>query len=254
MNGMKPSLIFLLFLLPFCTRAQEQPLEGKIRYLVTHNWVKKLAAVDYLSKQRRERAAYMWGNDSEWKMYSTLYFSPTESRYEDSEEKAEPDDEGYSWRKDVYQIKRNFASNTIYEAVVLLGKTYVIEDTLRPQPWKILNDLKEVAGHLCMNAIWQDTLKDQKIVAWFALDIPVPAGPERFHGLPGLILEIDVNDGGMIVSADKLDLRALAPKELELPKKVKGKKIDEAAYFGIVRKHYEEKRKNEEPPFWGIRY
>ncbi|MCB0543250.1 MAG: GLPGLI family protein, partial [Saprospiraceae bacterium] len=174
---MKKLFAALLFMLPLFLCAQE--MEGSIRYLVTHNWTKKMAAVDYISKQQRERIAYMWGNRSEWKVYTVLYFSATQSRYEDSEERAEPDDEGYSWRKDVYNIKRDFESNTIQDAIQLLGKTYVIEDTLIAPEWKILNDIKEVAGHVCMKAFLEDTLKQQKITAWFALDMPLSAGPER---------------------------------------------------------------------------
>jgi GLPGLI family protein len=245
------TLLACLALNPRRTAAQE--MEGSVRYLITHDWTKKMAAVDYISKQQRERIAYMWGGRSEWKTYANLHFNATESRYEDSEERAEPDDEGYSWRKDLYQIKRDFGKNTIYEAMTLLGKNYIVEDSLRASDWKILNDLKEVAGHICMKAYREDTLKQQKIVAWFATDMPVSFGPERFCGLPGLILEVDVNNGGMIVSADRIELKKL-DKELDLPKKIKGKKITEAEYFDILREHMTQRRKEEEPPFWGIRY
>lgn len=243
--------LLLFALLPLSAFAQD--LEGQVRYLVTHNWVKKMAAVDYISSQRKERLAYMWGNRSEWKVFTTLYFNSTQSKYEDSEEKAEPDDEGYSWRKDVYSIHRDFANNRIHDAIQILGKTYIIDDSLRAQDWKIMNDMKEVAGHVCMNAYWEDTLKQQKILVWFALDIPVSAGPERLCGLPGLILEADVNDGGMLITADKIEMKKLT-KELELPKKMKGKKAREADYFNVLKKHAEEKKKAEEPPFWGVRY
>lgn len=244
-------LVFALTLAAIGVQAQE--LEGSIRYLVTHNWSKKMASVDYISKQQRERIAYMWGNRSEWKMFTTMYITPTETKYEDSEEKAEDDDEGYSWRKDMYYIKHNYAANTMHDVVQMLGKTYIIEDTLRAPDWKILNDLKEVAGHLCMNASWEDTLKQQHVVAWFAMDIPISAGPERFYGLPGLILEVDVNNGGMLITADKIKEYKLST-ELNLPKKAKGKKITEADYTVLLKKHMDEKRKAEEPPFWGIRY
>ena len=250
-------ILFLLILFAACScpaHAQaDTSLQGDIRYLVTHDWTKKIAAVDYISKQRRERIAYMWGNRSEWKLYTTLYFTPTASRYEDSEESAEAEDMGYSWRKEAYSIRRDFEKNAISDLMTVLGKTYLVEDTLIPQQWKIHNDLKEVAGHVCMNATWEDTLKKQKIVAWFAQDIPLQAGPERFCGLPGLILEVDVNNGGMTVSADRITMHRIT-KELEHPKKGKSKKVKEAAYTDVLKKHMAEKRKAEEPAFWGIRY
>lgn len=248
--------IMALLALVACTFAHisAQELEGEIRYLLTHNWTKKMAALDFISKQQRERMAYMWGNRSEWKSYTTLYFSPAASKYEESEEKAEPDDSGYSWRKEAFFLKRDFEQNTLYDVMTLLGKTYIIEDSLRTPNWKILNDLKEVAGHVCMNATWEDTLKQQRIVVWFALDLPVPAGPERLCGLPGLILEADYNDGAMTLVADRITPKKLTT-ELDPPKKkIKGKKITEAEYSDLLQKHIAEKREAEEPWFWGVRY
>lgn len=252
---MKKLLFALLLALSTHTvQAQaDTSLQGTIRYLITHDWTKKMVAVDYISQQRKERIAYMWGNRSEWKQYATLHFTPTESRYEDSEESAEAEDMGYSWRKEAYSIHRDFEKNTIRDLITMLGKTYLVEDTLIPQQWKIQNDLKDVAGHVCMNATWEDTLKKQKIVAWFAQDIPLTAGPERFCGLPGLILEVDVNNGGMIVSADRITMHRIT-KELEHPKKGKPKKVKEADYTDLLKRHMAEKRKAEEPSFWGIRY
>lgn len=249
---MKKRLLLYIFLFAAFT-TYGQPLEGTVRYLIVHDWSKKMAAVDYISKQRRERISYMWGNRSEWKQYANLYFSPTRTKYEDSDEQAEPNDDGYSWRKDVYTIQRDFETNMMHDVIQMLGKIYLVEDTLSASNWKIMNDMKEVAGHVCMNAYQEDTIKKQKINVWFALDIPVPSGPERLGGLPGLILEADVNDGGMLLIADKIELKKLTT-ELEPPKKVKAKKIDESAYEALLRKHMEEKRKAEEPPFWGIRY
>lgn len=248
----KTTLLLLAITLPLLVNAQQGD-EGYIRYLVTHNWAKKFAAVDYISKQQREKMSYVWGSRSEWKQFANFYFTPTESKYEDSDEKAEPDDEGYSWRKEEFWVKRDFATHTEHDLINLNGKNYIIQDSIWQQDWKILNEMKEVAGHVCMNATWEDTLKMQKVTAWFALDIPLSGGPERFCGLPGLILEVDINDGAMLISADKIEMKKLT-KEMELPKKVKGKKVTEAEYRAAIKKHVDEKRKEEEPPFWGMRY
>lgn len=82
--------------------------------------------------------------------------------------------------------------------------------------------IKEVAGHICMNAYWHDTLKQQKVTAWFAMDMPISGGPERFCGLPGTILEIEINDGAMVITADKIEMKSLTT-EMDLPKKMKVK-------------------------------
>ncbi len=252
------SLTFLMFAVVLTTQAQETPdpspvQEGTFRYLVTHNWTKKLNALTYLSKQRKERANYMYSNNAEWSSYSLMHFTPTQTHYVESDEKVNPDDQGYSWRKETFWIRRDFEQGTMHDAITMEGKVYQIQDSIRCQDWKILNDMKEVAGHLCMNASWEDTVKQQKIIAWFALDIPHSGGPERLCGLPGLILEMDVNNGAMVVSANRIESKKLTT-ELDLPKKIKGKKSTEQEYQKALNKIIQDATKEEQPYFWSIRY
>ncbi len=250
---MKRIVLVFLTILPFLLSAQMQN-EGTVRYLKTHNWAKMISKLDYMSKQTRERILYQWGNRSEWKQYCVLHFNQNETKYEESEEKAEPEDEGgYSWRKDLYFVKRFFEQQKMVEGYEMLGKTYIIEDSLRGFDWKIQNDLKEVAGRICMKAVYEDTLKKQKIEAWFAQDIPMSAGPERFYGLPGLILEVVYNEDALVLTADKIDYKKLTI-ELDEPKKLKGKRIKESEFKEMLKKHIAEKTKAEEPWFWGVRY
>lgn len=53
------------------------------------------------------------------------------------------------------------------------------------------------------------------MVAWYCPEIPVPLGPTRYSGLPGLILELHENEIGYIV--DKIDFVSL-PKKIDEPK------------------------------------
>ena len=246
-------LILLGFLIILTNQLKAQTMQGTIRYLRTQNWAKMMASVDYISKQQRDRMMYMWGNRSEWKTYTLLHFNATESKYENSEEQAEAGNEGWSDRKETFFMKRNFKDNTLYDGITFLGKTYLIHDSIVPPKWKILNDMKEVAGHICMNASWTDTLRKQNVFVWFALDMPVSTGPDRFIGLPGIILEIDINDGALIMTADKMDLKPLTT-ELDVPQKIKGKKIDMAEYTRLIEQQMKERRAAEEPWFWGISY
>ena len=236
------------------TRLNAQQTEGTVRYLTTYDWVKMKNACDYLDKSRKERDAYMWGNRSEWKMYYNLFFSAKQSMFKESEEKVkdEHDDDDYAWRKDIYYLTRNFEKKTFFNAIEMLGKVYLVSDSLKTPDWKILNDLKEIAGHVCMNASLTDTLLKQKVIAWFALDIPIQSGPDRFYGLPGLILEVNVNNGAKIMTADKIELKTLTT-EMDIPKKQKGKQVNNLAYLAVIKKFLDDRRKLEEFP-WGIPY
>jgi GLPGLI family protein len=246
-------LLALVGFLLITTLSSAQKIEGSVRYLMVNDWSKKMAAVDYLSKQAIDKMTYMIGDRGVYKTYSKLFLTPSQTKYEDSEESANKEDDGYSWLKDEYTITRNYEKKTMRDIIDLAGKTYIIEDSIHMPKWKILNEMKEIAGHICMNAAWTDTIKKQKVVGWFALDILNNGGPERFFGLPGLILEVNINDGALVITADQIALKKLTT-ELDLPKKIKGKKIKETEYYAILREYMAEKRKDEQPYFWSMRY
>ncbi len=249
---MKYLILVFSFIISIAANAQKS--EGSIRYLVIHNGIKKMAALDYISKQQKEKQQYMWGDRFEWKLYNVLYFNDKETKFITSDEKADnTQDDNYAGRSEVYVVRHNYEKNTRNDAMDILSKTYIIEDTLAKLEWKILNDIKDVAGHLCMKATTSDSVRLQKTVAWFAMDMPLSGGPDRFYGLPGMILEIDINDGGMIMTADKIDLKPVA-NELTTNKKIKGKKINNADYQKIIKEHIDGKIKEEQYPYWGIRY
>lgn len=65
---------------------------------------------------------------------------------------------------------------------------YSYTETYPQMNWKLGSQKKEVLGYTCQNATCSFRGRDYE--AWFAPDIPLGYGPWKFHGLPGLILEI----------------------------------------------------------------
>lgn len=172
--------------------------------------------------------------------YTLLYFNVNQTKYIGWDEKNLTED----YRRSDYTITRDYSKHTLHDIVEVSGKPYIIEDSLRPPRWIILNQMKEIAGHICMNAFYEDTLKKQKVVGWFAMDMIMGGGPERYFGLPGMILEIDINDGAKIITAEKIELKPLT-NELNFPKKAKGKKIKEKDYIEIQIKQFAKNKKEE---------
>ncbi|GAB3978435.1 GLPGLI family protein [Spirosoma terrae] len=246
---MKKLLIILCLLTSSAAMAQKT--EGIVTYERKTYWTKLIARLTFLSQEQKDRAAQTWKNDDEYKEKMKLAFNANESLYAYPTD--EPTDGGYSWRNSDLFLYRNFEKDKKTDIIEMLGKTYIVEDSLHTPSWKIGNQIKDIAGYICMKAETEDPIKKQKITAWFAQDIPVPAGPERYNGLPGLILELNINDGDVIIEATNVTFKSLTPDDLKLPK-TKGKKINDAAYDALIKQHVAESISAHRNPYWAIRY
>lgn len=65
------------------------------------------------------------------------------------------------------------------------------KDNLLKWKWQIIEESKEIKGFKCKKAV--SDAYGGKFIAWFATEIPVKAGPEKFDGLPGLILSVQTS-------------------------------------------------------------
>jgi len=208
-------------------------------------------ACEYIPKSERERLSYVWsGDNNEWTEKAELKFNATEYLFKKKE-----DDESRSWRKsEDYFIYRDLTKKGTFDVMTVLSKQYVIQDTLVCQSWKIKNDMREIAEHICMNASYYDSIREKEIIAWFALDLPFPIGPDKYCGLPGLILEINEANGAVVYTATSV---LLSHEKLEIEKPVVKKKrkvISFQEYNNIVSKYISECKKMQRPYFWGISF
>jgi len=141
----------------------------------------------------------------------------------------------------------------------MLGKKFLVSDSIRKLNWKLGDDTKTIAGYVCRKAVAQrygkrmtmnmeNGVMEKKeisdttnIVAWFTMDIPVSAGPEVPGQLPGLILALDMNDGRMTYVAtsisQKVDLAAIKEPS-------KGKKVTPEEFVIERNKMMDEMQKN----------
>jgi len=245
---MKKYLLIPFLLLSLGASAQQT--EGVVYFDYKQYWTKIIKRLTFLSKEEKERSAMTWKNEDGYTQKMKLFFSPSQSMYTYNNDEIEG--AGYSWRKDDYFIHRNFDLDKKTDIIEMLGKVYVVDDSLHIPKWKISNQIKDIAGYICMKATFDDRIRDQKVTAWFAQDIPVGAGPERYFGLPGIILGLDLNDGDVVIEATKVEFKTVT-NDLKLPK-TKGKKIKDSEYDTIISNHIKESMKASRNPFWAIRY
>lgn len=136
-------------------------------------------------------------------------------------------------------LYNNFDTRKRVEQREVMDKKFIIDDSIRALKWKMTGETKTILNHQCMKATAtqisqrpQMTIENGKmerkevtdtanITAWFASDLPVAAGPSEFQGqLPGLILELDVNNGRQLYKALEISEKA----DLTIIKEPVGKK------------------------------
>jgi GLPGLI family protein len=129
-------------------------------------------------------------------------------------------------------------SNIMLSQMDLMGKKYLITDTLKPAPWKFGTETKVIQGYECNQAYYTtDDERKQTITAWFTSKLRPMLGPERYNTLPGAVLAVDINNGERVMVAKKIEMRPLKKNELKVP--TDGEKITQAEF----RKKGEEMRK-----------
>lgn len=229
-----------------------QNLSGEITYERTSYWVKIMEELPYMSQAEKDRAMLTWGSDDGYSSNYILRFTEFESSYT-HDETTSREDNGWTWRKDDYLIHRDLKDLQRTDWLEMLDRTYLVEDTLQFPKWKIRSEIKDIEGFVCMSAETWDTIKNQHIIAWFTDEIPLPIGPEMLSGLPGAILEMEVNGGALIVTAKKINLKPM-PDGIGLPKKMKGKKINLEKCQDLIQTYLKDSIGAQRNPYWSIRY
>lgn len=75
----------------------------------------------------------------------------------------------------------------IFREILENDPIIVVEPNLPKLNWKITSEAKKIGTFSCLKAT--TLFRGRNYEAWFTLDIPIPSGPWKLHGLPGLILE-----------------------------------------------------------------
>lgn len=83
---------------------------------------------------------------------------------------------------------------------------YFIHDKITKPTWNIdSKSTKKVAGYTCIKAT--TTFRGSNIIAYFTKELPYSAGPFKFFGLPGLILDVRVDNKSFdIWKAEKVEI------------------------------------------------
>ena len=94
-----------------------------------------------------------------------------------------------------YPIFKDLTVDSVIQKISYLSieTPFRLKDTIEKIDWVITGNIKEISGIRCISA--EGLFGNRVYEVWFSPDIPVPFGPHRLGGLPGLILEARSKDG-----------------------------------------------------------
>jgi len=198
------SQIILIFIL-CAASASSQITSGKILFERKTNLYKRFKNEDWVTNWVKESDKT---KVDEFELYfndSLCAFKPKES-----EEK-----ENFSWMTSKSSVYQNVPGNTTYAIKDIWGQKVIYTDSLHLRKWKITDSKRNIAGYNCRKAIWMQN-DSTRIYAWYCTEISAGFGPESFCGLPGMILGLATEDGGVIyfaknIEQTKPDVTALVP-------------------------------------------
>lgn len=122
-----------------------------------------------------------------------------------------PDDMSWMTTKNSYYQNNN--TNEKLTILALFGTDVYIKDSISNRNWKITDSKRKIGKYECRKAIYQKN-DSTRLYAWFCVDLIPSAGPEGFSGLPGTILGLATEDGGIIYFATSVEV--MEPKKEDL--------------------------------------
>jgi len=140
---------------------------------------------------------------------------------------------------------KNLSANLLLIETELLGKKFLIRDSLVNYNWILTEETKKIGEFLCKKALTKKTLEhnedsaeaiEMEIIAWYCPEIPIAQGPEGYQGLPGLILQIETDLG--YLTCVKIALKPDSEVYISVPDK--GKIVSREEYEKIAKEKIEE--------------
>ncbi|QMU64454.1 MAG: GLPGLI family protein [Flavobacteriaceae bacterium] len=210
-----------------------------------------------MEKQLQERMKKMFQKTF------VLNFNRTESTYKEDVKLSSPAPQAGSGGIMVMSIGGGGGFDILYKNMKeqrfsnktdLMGKLFLVKDSLRAYDWKMTGETKNIGKYTCYKATYEreeenitmsvedgemkEITKKEKVVttAWYTPEVPISNGPKNYDGLPGLILEI--NDGDLTIVCTEIILN---PKDtIEIKEPVKGKQVDSETFEKISREKSKE--------------
>lgn len=200
-------VLLLIVVVSFEVSAQNQIMtSGEILYERRTNLEKRYEGME---KNRWMRGDLKKPMVEEFMLYftdSTALFKPILPEVPDEREWATMKNTSY----------QNLNSGILEQEFSFWGTKVYMKDSVKDKEWIITGNKREIAGYKCRQAMWEAN-DSTRIYAWYADELIASFGPETFNGLPGVMLGLAIEDGGVVYFAKEVkplntDIKKEAPK------------------------------------------
>jgi len=215
---MKTKILIFILLTASLKVLSQASLGGSVVYTRTTTY-------NFQSTGNDEWDAYAKTLPGEGKFEKQLIFTSESSLYNEaltSEEALPPEHQkalffvnyGKAPKPTLKQLYIDFEKKERCALLEFMTREFRVENSLENRAWKLQAERKKIGEYVCMKAT--ANLEGDTVTAWFTPEIPVPAGPSEYYGLPGLVLAVERLDETIFL-ATSVDLSAPDPELLAPP-------------------------------------
>jgi len=141
----------------------------------------------------------------------------------------------FAKRKDLKDFFYNRSNTDFYHQSIHQGEHVLLtKEEGNKIDWKIIEEFKNISEFKCQKAI--GFFRGREYTAWFTSEIPLPFGPWKLHGAPGLILEAYDTDQMIYIIAKSISKNS----DVELSDKIKEIDLSKAISMDEKRKKQKE--------------
>lgn len=213
----------------FAFAAIAQTNSGKVNYKEIVNLAAAMQQVELEEEMAAQLAELL---PKEQIIQKELYFSPEASLYADAPKKEEKYKENNGMHIDMHMPEekayRDMKTGETVEQKDFMSRKFLVSDKSKTA-WKMTGKQKTILNYPCQEAT---AMKDSnEISVWFTPAIPVSTGPRGLGGLPGMILEANV-DKLLTITATSIEAGTADVKKIVKP--TEGKKMTEKQFEAMM--------------------
>jgi GLPGLI family protein len=172
---MRPTIYSLCMILALAGRAQELPgRDYLLRYSCVFN--------EQFDRERQDRYfnAELRLNDES----SYFFITPDDGK---PLPERDPNAVYFNYDTLLRVAKWRGSGQLVFGDPTFKGREEFFRDSLFPMKWELKDEYREIDSLQCAKAV--TLFKGREYVCWYCPEIPVPEGPWKLGGLPGLIIE-----------------------------------------------------------------